>query len=144
MDLIYTSLDATPTIVGVIESNGIARTFPMLLDTGSDHTCFPVFFAKMLGHNNHHPGVRVSSVLGVGGREQSYLHTINVGIASPDYKAGQKLRPCSTVWNSSIAQFRFGQKFMLPFGLIGRDVMKEWKAVSISPYRGKWAIKITI
>ena len=115
----------------------------MLLDTGADSTCFPAHFAKGFGHNNLHPDVEVQkdAVKGIGGTSDAYIHSVNIALLHPS-----KSTPKQAViaWSSTIEKVQFVEKLDCTHGLLGMDIMREWKEVRFEPIKKSGLlIKIT-
>jgi hypothetical protein len=141
----YPGLEGKPTIIVGVECLLSKKGFyaPMLLDTGADESCFPASFAELFGHCNTHPHVQVlkDAVQGIGGLSDSYIHSVRISLLDP-IKSSRK-NPV-IAWSSKLEKAPFVEKLDCPHGLLGMDVMHEWRAVSFEPHKkGLW-IKITI
>jgi hypothetical protein len=110
---------------------------PMILDTGADSTCFPASTATLIGHNNRGEGVEVASLSGIGGHVHSYYHTLELSLTDPS-------EPTIPIWTSSVKRFIFVPGFDQRLGLLGRDIMREWKRVAIVPQKKGWEIQIQV
>ncbi|MCE5231499.1 protease [bacterium] len=129
-----------------VRTNGYFFLHPMLLDTGADHTIFPADFASYIGHHNLNPNVVHETVSGIGGTAVAYIHTMRLSLVDPEnplMNIGNENVP-SCVWHSSIKKYRFIHGFSSQFGLLGRDLIREWKKVSLVPTLSRWTIEITI
>ena len=68
---------------------------------------------------------------GLGGKSKCYKHTLHVALLDdktpflPDNKM-------NVVWRPTCKSVDFVTKFQARYGIIGRDVMREWKSVKIS------------
>lgn len=115
----------------------------MLLDTGADETCFPASFASLFGHSNSHPKVQVckNAVQGIGGFSDTYIHSVRISLLHP-IKSTEK-KPV-IAWSSQLAKAPFVDKLNCPHGLLGMDIIREWKAISFEPNRHGIVIRITI
>jgi hypothetical protein len=129
-----------------VETNGRFILYPMILDTGADYTSFPGALASFLGHDNQHPQVVREKTSGIGGQAVACLHSLRLFLVDPKtpIKTTKHIAVPVCVWKSSIKRFRFIEGFDCPFGLLGRDLMQEWKCVSLSPSGTCWMIQITI
>ena len=138
--LTYPALDGRPTILTSIECLLTGRTFlfPMLVDTGSDRTSFPASVAATFGHDNKHPRVKKAWCKGVGGRSRSYLHSVQVSLIHPTRASHQ------IVWRSSLPRADFVENLDCRFGLIGMDIIKQWKSVTMENSRHGLRIIIRI
>lgn len=116
---------------------------PMLLDTGADETCFPAAFAPFFGHNNDHPHVKVckDAVRGIGGYSDAYIHSVRVSLIHPSKSTAKN--PV-LAWTSAAEKAPFIEKLDSAHGLIGMDVMKEWKEIRFEPNKHGVMIRITI
>lgn len=147
MKLFYLPADAKrPIIYVAIHSGGEDAAYPLLVDTGADHTFFPASYARSIGHDNANPAVRTTQRYGVGGVAKAYLHTLSLSLLPPDMGGGSGSSPDLPpyVWTSSVRTFGFFESLHEDFGILGRDLMAEWKCVSVLPRRGRWAVEIEI
>ena len=140
MTLVYPALDNRPTILANIECLLTGKTFifPMLIDTGSDKTSFPAHVASTFGHNNHDRRVKKDWCKGVGGKSRSYQHSIQVGLIHP------RRQESAIIWRSSIPKADFIEQLDCTFGLIGMDIIRQWKSVQIETRRSNLQIVIKI
>jgi len=131
MELVYPHCDNHPTVVVSVEDclTGNTFLFQMLLDTGADRTCFPAKFAPFFGHNNGHQDVKCHDMYGLGGVSKCYLHKLKVGLIDPVNSTPQNR---IVIWKSKVDQIAFAEKFDAGYGLLGRDLMREWKSVKFS------------
>ena len=141
----YPGLGGKPVIVVCVECLLTGRAFfvNMLLDTGSDETCFPASFAGLFGHSNSHPKVRVSknAVQGIGGFSDTYIHSVRVSLLHP-VKSTQR-KPV-IAWSSKFAKAPFVDKLECPHGLIGMDMISEWKSLTLESNKNGLMIRITV
>ena len=144
MTLVYPvdpNFNGRPIIIARVECLLTRKTFlvPMLLDTGADETCFPGDFAAYFGHDNHHPKVIKGSCGGIGGSSDKYFHSVQVSLLDPN-----KTAPTSPVvaWTSENKTSSFIKKLDTGFGLVGMDVMTQWKSVTFAS--GSKGLKIEI
>lgn len=147
MKLFYLPADAKRPIIHVaIHSGGRDVTYRLLVDTGADHTCFPASYAEFIGHDNASSLVQTIRGRGVGGVTTAYLHTLRLSLLPPDLVDGAIPPPdlAPFLWTSSVRTFGFFESLHEDFGILGRDLMAEWKCVSIIPKRGRWAVEIEI
>lgn len=146
MTYCYPGIGGKPIIAVCVECllSHEAWHAPMLLDTGADSTCFPAAFAAGFGHDNNHPKVQIlkDAVHGIGGCSDAYIHSVRIGLIHPT-KSSKK----GTVlaWSSAIEKVQFVQKLNCSHGLIGMDIMREWKEIRFEPYKKTGLlIKITV
>ncbi|HEY3761762.1 MAG TPA: hypothetical protein VGN23_08440 [Verrucomicrobiae bacterium] len=132
-----------PIIIARIECllSGKTFLFPMLLDTGADETCFPGDSAAFFGHDNDHPKVKKGSCGGIGGHSDKYIHSVQVSLLEP-----VKMSATNPViaWTARYKTASFIKKLNAQFGLIGMDIMREWKSVKFSPNGKGLKIEIVI
>lgn len=114
----------------------------MLLDTGADETCYPASYAAFFGHDNANPAVKKGECRGIGGKSAKYLHSVQVSLIHPTKSA--KGAPV-IAWTASQGKASFIDKFDAHFGLLGMDIIRQWRqlAIQTKPY-GRLIIKITI
>ena len=145
MTYCFPGLGGKPVIIVCVQCLLTYRAFfvNMLLDTGSDDTCFPASFAPLFGHSNTHPKVQVckNAVQGIGGFSDTYIHSVRVSLLHP-VKSTQK-KPV-IAWSSKLTKAAFVDKLESPFGLIGMDLIHEWKALSFEPNKQGVMIRITV
>lgn len=147
MRLHYLPTDAKRPIVFVaVHSGGLDVAYRLSVDTGADHTCFPASYAEFIGHDNANPLVQAIQRRGVGGATTAYLHTLRLSLLPPDMVDGATSPPDLPpfVWTSSVHTFGFFKHLDEDFGILGRDLMAEWKCVSVLPKRGRWAVEVEI
>lgn len=101
----------------------------MLLDTGSDETCFPGDFAVYFGHDNNHPKVIKGTCGGVGGGSEKYTHSVQVSLIDPNKTAAAN--PV-IAWTAKQKTASFIKKLATGFGIIGMDIMAQWKSVTFA------------
>ena len=115
-----------PIIPMVVDdySTGRLYVFPMLFDSGADRTAFPASYAAIIGHDNKAQKVVAVNIGGIGGKSEAYVHSVRVGLLDPVKSTAQKLvRP----WTSGLDKALFIEKLSTPTGLLGRDVIREWR-----------------
>lgn len=145
--LTYPSLGDTPLILVqfIHPQTRQNRIFQMVVDTGSSSTCLPAHLAAFIGHDNRNPLVKKTEVQGVGGASMAFVHTMRLALIDPDTTEQQKLR---TFWTSPVVQVLFVEKLTTQTGLLGRDVLSQWKQVRFCPTKGNphsaWEIGITL
>jgi hypothetical protein len=110
-----------------------------ILDTGACRTCLPASSAVYFGRSNSAPDVEIYETAGLGGSCKGYIHGFKFGLINPD------LPPCPTknapIWEASRNEICFMEA--LNVGLIGMDVVSEWKKLEIIPNaRGGGIIRI--
>jgi hypothetical protein len=123
--LTYPFLAGKPTILVSVECLLSGKTYiiPMLIDTGCDQTSFPAHCAASFGHNNHDRRVKKSWCSGVGGRSRSYLHSVQVSLLHPGHAKN------TIAWTSTVPKAAFVENLHCTFGLLGMDIIKEWKSL---------------
>ncbi|MEI6564265.1 MAG: hypothetical protein WCO42_08200 [bacterium] len=119
--------------------------FPMLLDTGADETCFPAAYAVYFGHNNLAPAVSNKFIHGVGGKSTAYVHSVRLVLIDPVKSSNNSF---VSAWSSALNKASFVTSLNMSMGLLGRDVMAEWKDLSFAPTpsrrASKWNITIHV
>ena len=115
----------------------------MLLDTGADETCFPAAFAALFGHDNKHPGVEVrkDAVRGIGGFSDAFIHSVRVSLIHPSKSTAKK--PV-LAWTAKAESAPFVEKLESPHGLVGMDLMREWREIRFEPNKHGVLIRITV
>ena len=98
----------------------------MLVDTGADETCFPAKYAGFFGHNNRHPHVVKKRCRGVGGSSLAYVHSVRLGLLDPDQSTRSRHVIAWTARNKSAS---FVEKLDIGCGLLGMDIIKQWKSL---------------
>ena len=138
MTLIYPvdkNFGRMPIIIARIECLLAKKVFfvPMLLDTGACETWFPANLAAFFGHNNLHPHVKNGDCNGVGGKSKKYFHSVQTSLLDP-----QKTAHANPViaWTDKTKSVSFIEKLDANFGLIGMDMMSQWKSVTFSSTGG--------
>ncbi len=128
MTLVYPALLGKPIIVASVEDllTGKRFLFPMLLDTGADETCFPARCATFFGHDNHAPRVRRKRCHGVGGASLTYLHSVRLSLLDPVKSTKSN---CVLAWTAKMKTASFVEKLEIGCGLLGMDIMKQWRSV---------------
>lgn len=141
----YPGLGGKPVIIVCVECLLTRRAFfvNMLVDTGSDDTCFPGSFAALFGHSNSHPKVQVckNAVRGIGGFSDTYIHSLRISLLHP-VKSTQK-KPV-IAWSSRLAKVPFVDKLECPHGLIGMDIIREWKDLRFEPNKHGVMIRVSV
>ena len=143
MTLVYPAIGGRPIILAVVQ-NLIARDYflmQMLLDTGADQTCFPSKLASIFGHDNSHPGIVKDVLHGIGGVSTSYLHSVQLSLIDPK-KSTQK-KPV-LAWTATEKTAVFVENLDCGFGLIGMDLIRQWKHLSFEPNKHGMMIRIVI
>jgi len=145
MTYCYPGLGGKPIIIACIECLLTGKGFwvQMLLDTGADNSCFPASLAAAFGHSNAHPGVEVHKnyVQGVGGFSDAYIHSVRVNLLHPSKSTSQK--PV-IAWSSALDKIPFIDRLDCGHCLIGMDIIREWKGLTIEPNKHGLLIKITV
>ena len=115
----------------------------MLLDTGADSSCFPASFAAGFNHDNSHPDVEMlkDEVHGIGGSSHAYVHSLRIGLIHPSKSSPQKT---VLAWRSKIRKIQFVEKMNCLHGLIGMDIISEWKELCLEPVKKGVLIRITV
>ena len=114
----------------------------MVLDTGSDDSCFPAKLAEKFGHDNLHPlELRKDAVQGVGGMSDAFIHSVQVSLL--DSRKTRANKP-AIAWTSPITKTPFVEKLDCAHGLLGMDIMREWQSIVFQPIRKGILIRITI
>jgi hypothetical protein len=119
----------------------------MLLDTGADSSCFPANMAIGFGHDNHHPNVErlKDAVCGIGGASDAFIHGVCIGLIHPTKSTRHKT---VLAWQSPIEKMQFVEKMDCKHGLIGMDIIRQWKELKFEPVKGNWnngvLIRITV
>jgi hypothetical protein len=136
--LTYPVLAVKSTILVSVECLFSGRTYiiPMLIDTGCDETSFPAYCSERFGHNNHDRRVKKSWCSGVGGRSRSYIHSVEISLLHPGKSTHQ------IAWRSNVPRAAFIENLNCTFGLIGMDVIKEWKSLFLKNTTGGLQIVI--
>lgn len=143
MTLIYPALLEKPIIIACVADllTGNRFLFPMLLDTGADETCFPAKYAPFFGHDNRDPRVARKRCRGVGGASLAYIHSVRLSLLDPD----KSTRSNHVIaWTARTKSASFLEKLDLGFGLLGMDIMGQWKAVCFENASKGLQIKICI
>lgn len=143
--LLYPGLGGNPVIIVCVECLLTGKGFyaNMILDTGSDETCFPASFASLFGHCNTHPDVKVckDAAQGIGGFSDTYIHSVRISLLHPDKSTPKK--PV-IAWSSKLDKAPFVDKLECSNGLIGMDIIHDWKFLSFEPIRKGVLIRITV
>jgi hypothetical protein len=140
--LTYPALGNRPVILVSVEDLLTGKTFlvPMLLDTGADSTCFPVSLATFFGHDNKHRLVRKSSCCGIGGEVTTYIHSVQISLIHP--QKSTKTRHV-IAWTSKKPKAEFVEGMKTGIGLLGMDIMKQWKSVAFKNTNTSLVIQIS-
>jgi len=145
MRLCYPSVGSKPIVLVLVEdiATSVLSVFPMLVDTGADETCFPASYAAFFGHNNLAPKVVTKKIHGVGGQSQAYIHSVRLVLVDPKKSTPHNFVPA---WTSSLDKASFVTQLNMSMGLLGRDVIGEWKQFTLTPTpkrkASKWDIVI--
>jgi hypothetical protein len=145
MLLKYPSVGEKPILFVHVEdvATGNRTLFPMLLDTGADETCFPAAYAVFFGHNNLAHAVSKKNIHGVGGSSMAYIHSVRLVLVDPVKSSKTAF---VSAWSSALNKATFVSSLNMSMGLLGRDVMTEWKEIAFTatPFRkaSKWDITI--
>jgi hypothetical protein len=143
--LSYPGIGGKPVIIACVECllTGKGFSVPMLIDTGADETCFPAYFAPLFGHDNKHPEVAIGkdAVRGIGGYSDAYIHSVRVSLIHPSKSTANN--PV-LAWTSKAEKAPFVDKLESPHGLIGMDIMREWKEIRFAPNKHGVMIRITV
>jgi len=145
--LSYPSLGDLPILlVNVINSaTGGAQMFQMLVDTGSARTCLPADRAAFFGHNNLDHQVKTTTIRGVGGPAKAHIHTLRIELIDPLGRTWSKLIP---PWRSAMMPVLFAETIDLKTGILGRDILSQWKSVTFRPTprvpHSSWLIEIAL
>jgi len=103
----------------------------------------PPPYAAFFGHNNLAPKVVKKQIHGVGGHSQAYIHSVRLVLIDPKKSTPHHFVPA---WSSSLGKASFVSQLNMSMGLLGRDVIREWKQVTLirTPKRAasKWDIAI--
>lgn len=113
----------------------------MLLDTGADQSCFPAKLAAFFGHDNHRPSVEKDICHGIGGQSVSYFHNVQISLIDP--KKSTKSNPV-IAWTAKNEKSAFIENLECGFGLIGMDLMSQWRSVTFEPNRFGVTIRVVI
>ncbi|MDE3099121.1 MAG: hypothetical protein KGJ88_06575 [Verrucomicrobiota bacterium] len=144
MTIVYPGIGGKPLIVACAKCvlSDLAWHVPMLLDTGADSSCFPAHMAGSFDHDNLHPDVvrLKNEVHGIGGTSDAFIHSVCVGLIHPSKSTRQKT---VLAWQSPIEKTQFVEKMDCKHGLIGMDIMRQWKQVKFERYK-KSGILISI
>ena len=130
MTLVYPALLGKPILIACVADllTGNRFLFPMLLDTGADETCFPAKYAGFFGHDNHDPRVARKRCRGVGGSSLAYIHSVRLSLLDPD----KSTRSNHVIaWTAKTGSASFLEKLDLGCGLLGMDIIRQWKSVCI-------------
>ena len=132
--LSYPSLGDSPTLfVNIINPRtGRRQAFQMLVDTGASRTCLPGARAEFLGHDNLDGRVKTTEVSGVGGKSKAFIHTLRLQLLDPEGRIWRKLIP---PWWSEVIPVLFIEKMETQVGILGRDILAEWKHIGFRPTR---------
>ena len=114
---------------------GKQKIVAMVVDTGSCFSCLPLFLVPILGLNTHNIG---EPTFCIGGTILRYLHPIKLSLVNP------KERNLSVLWTSSEENVSFVKEMNKLRGIIGMDVISQWKEMAICPGTTGGTIKITL
>ena len=113
----------------------------MLPDTGADETCFPAQYAPFFGHDNRAPEVKRRRCAGVGGSSLTYLHSVRLSLLDPNKSTKSTY---VIAWAAKKRTASFVEKLDLDYGLLGMDIIKQWKSVCFENAGGGLRIRIRI
>jgi hypothetical protein len=133
VDLYEGNLPVIFASIRCINENRIFR-LKFLIDTGSCMTVVPAFRAMQFGHDNNHPDVEPFSMAGLGGTVTGYWHSFRFGLF-----CGFTNPP---VWESAHQKLCFANEFS-NYGLLGMDVIKQWKEFRLIPTQHGGRISLT-
>jgi hypothetical protein len=141
--LVYSGFKGKPLILTSVEDLLTGKRFVvfMLVDTGADKTCFPEKFAAFFGHDNSDRRVKRDTCRGIGGSCRTYIHSIQVSLLNPRKPLKH---PGAIAWTSAIPRTEFVEKMDTGFGLLGMDVIKQWKSLTIQTTGKGLTIKISV
>ena len=127
--LVYRYYSRKPIIVACVRDVVTKKItlVQMVVDTGADHSCFPARLAKTLGYDNLRHGVKTHHVKGIGGHSKSFLHKLQICLIRPDKSKDNK--PV-LAWQSKPKMAPFVKKLSLSYGIIGMDLIDQWRSVS--------------
>ena len=132
MTLTYHGLRGKPIIYAGVEDVVTGRQFicEMFIDTGCYATAFPAKYDRRFGHNNRHPKVAKGQSCGLGGKSKCFIHSVRIGLLDETEPVGDNGKP-SFKWRAKCTKAEFITKFNADYGIIGRDVMSEWRKLTI-------------
>ena len=113
--------------------------FKMLLDTGSCHTCLPTRFAFHFGLKNHENEDQSHQTQGIGCTVKRYLHRLRIGLIDPTSRGSRDV-----VWVSRLEQISFIKELEGVFGILGMDIISEWKELTLLPEGDGGKVRITV
>jgi hypothetical protein len=113
----------------------------MLIDTGADRTCLPGDLATRLGHNNDHKDVQRDTIHGIGGSSIVYLHSVQLCLLDPRKSTA---KGSVVAWECPLKTTAFVKDLESDFGLIGTDIICQWKSLSFEHRRAGLTIRIMI
>ena len=130
MILRYPGLSRKPVILASVECLMTGEIFlvPMLVDTGCDQTCFPGKLASDFGHNNLHPNVQQDVVKGVGGDSACYIHSLRISLIDPNKSSSIRH---VIAWRSRLKKAYFVKKLDCDMGLLGMDIINQWRSFKL-------------
>ena len=124
---------------------GRPQIFQMLVDTGASRTCLPATRAEFLGHDNLDGRVKTTEVSGVGGKSLAFIHTLSIELVDPSGKIWRKLIP---PWRSEVMPVLFVEKMETQAGILGRDILSQWKYVGFRPTpktpQSAWVVELEV
>ena len=133
MTLNYRGRDGLPIILVAVVDSVLEKEWPfeMFVDTGCHITTFPALEAGRFGHNNLHPKVVIGRSCGLGGKTKCYKHTLSLALLNDKtpFSSSDKM---NIAWRSKCQTVDFVTKFQGKYGIIGRDVMREWRTLTFS------------
>jgi len=129
----YHGLEHKPMIIAAVVDPNTGEQFgcKMILDTGCHKTSFPAILASRFGHNNDHPDVVKGIGCTLGGDCHFYTHTVKIGLLDESEPVAEDGKAIIR-WLSKSDSADFIAEFKSEYGIIGRDIMREWKSVEFS------------
>jgi len=112
------------------------RVTRFLLDTGACHTCVPASRAKERGYGND-PGCKKFKMDGIGMEWTGCYQQLRFCLVSPNDFT-------TLLWESEIYEIVSLNELETNYGLLGTDVIRQWKEVRIQPKTNGGLIHITV
>lgn len=81
---------------------------------------------RFLGHNNRDPRAKRKRCRGVGGSSLAYIHSVRLSLLDPEKSTRSKH---VIAWTAKTKSASFLEKLNLGCGLLGMDIIKQWKSV---------------
>jgi hypothetical protein len=120
---------------------GTGFWFPCCSIPGLINPVFPPSWAAFFGHDNQHGDVQKDVCHGIGGSSTSYLHSVQISLLDP--KKSTKSKPV-VAWTAKGEKAAFIENLECEFGLIGMDLMSQWRSVTFEPNKFGVTIRIVI